>query len=76
MDGDTLNVLFVLFVYVLPIVLLLSALISALRSPRLRDVERLTWVIVIIFIPCLGPILYFVIGRLGGGPGARQTYTE
>ena len=49
-------------VYVIPLGLLLWALIAVLKYSRLRDIDRLIWVIVIIFVPCFGPILYFVIG--------------
>lgn len=41
--------------------LFLSALISCLRHQH--DKDRLTWVLVIIFVPIIGPILYFTMAR-------------
>jgi uncharacterized membrane protein YhaH (DUF805 family) len=38
-------------------------LVSALTNKRLSDVEKLVWVLVIIFIPFLGSIIYFFVGR-------------
>lgn len=39
----------------------ISALIHCLKHKH--DKDRLTWVIVIIFVPLIGGILYFTIGR-------------
>ena len=38
-------------------------LIHAITNNGLTDGEKILWVLVIIFLPCLGPILYFFIGR-------------
>ncbi|HZZ29379.1 MAG TPA: PLDc N-terminal domain-containing protein [Pirellulales bacterium] len=38
-------------------------LIDALVNPRLEGVEKLIWVLVVLFLHFLGAILYFVIGR-------------
>jgi hypothetical protein len=43
-------------------VLWIWALISALSS-NMSSTEKLVWVVVIIFVPVIGPILYLVIGR-------------
>ena len=51
--------------WILPVlifVLWLISLISALKSEFKYPVDKLVWVLVS-FIPLLGPILYFVIGR-------------
>jgi hypothetical protein len=49
-------------------------LIHAITNPGLRDVEKLLWVIVILFVHALGALLYFFIGRpkkyATGPPGA------
>jgi hypothetical protein len=42
-------------------------LIHALTNKRLRDLEKILWVIVIIFLPFLGSLIYFFIGRPRGG---------
>lgn len=39
------------------------ALVDILKSNFRRDYEKVIWVIVIIFMPFLGSILYFLIGR-------------
>jgi hypothetical protein len=38
-------------------------LIHAITNNGLRDGEKIMWVLVMIFLPCLGSILYFFIGR-------------
>jgi hypothetical protein len=38
-------------------------LIHAITNKGLRDTEKLVWVIVVLFLPLLGPILYFFIIR-------------
>jgi hypothetical protein len=42
-------------------------LIHAITNKGLRDVEKVVWVIVIIFLPFLGSLIYFFIGRPKGG---------
>lgn len=41
------------------------ALIDSLRSEFEGPNQRLVWVIVIVFVPFLGPLLYFAIGKKG-----------
>ncbi len=38
-------------------------LIHAITNKGLRDVEKVVWVIVIIFLPFLGSLIYFFVGR-------------
>ena len=38
-------------------------LIDAIRNPSLVGNQRIVWVLVIIFIPCIGPLLYYFVGR-------------
>ncbi len=42
-------------------------LIHAITNKGLRDVEKIVWVIVIIFLPFLGSLIYFFVGRPKGG---------
>lgn len=42
-------------------------LIHAIGNKGLSDGERIVWVLVIIFLPLLGSILYFFLGRPKGG---------
>ncbi len=44
-------------------------LIHAITNKGLRDTEKVIWVIVVIFLPVLGPILYFFLGRPKGAGG-------
>lgn len=41
-------------------------LIHAIGNKSLSDGERIVWVLVIIFLPLIGGILYFLIGRPKG----------
>ena len=43
--------------------LMVWAIVDLVRNPRLTDNERLLWVIVIVFVGCVGPALYLLIGR-------------
>lgn len=49
---------FSLLVAVLPII----ALINLLRNNVIENSTKLIWVIVIIFVPVIGALLYFLIG--------------
>jgi hypothetical protein len=48
------------------LVLWILALVDCIKSTSLGSTEKIVWVLVIIFVPCLGPILYFFVGRKGG----------
>ncbi len=41
-------------------------LIHAITNKGLPDVEKIVWVLVIIFLPFIGSIIYFFIGRPKG----------
>ena len=47
-----------LFVFLLPVM----ALISNLKN-RFNDNDKLIWVLIVLLLPILGSILYFIIGR-------------
>ena len=38
-------------------------LIDAIKNPNLDGTQRVIWVLVIFFLPCLGSIIYYVAGR-------------
>ena len=38
-------------------------LIHAITNKGLRDMEKIVWVLVVIFLPLIGSIIYFFIGR-------------
>ncbi len=45
------------------LILLILALISCLSADRVRNAPRAVWVLVILLIPVIGPLAYFVWGR-------------
>jgi len=54
--------LILLSIILLPVILFLIAIIDILRS-EFHDSNKVVWVLVVFFLPILGPILYFIIGR-------------
>ncbi|MFP4847169.1 PLDc N-terminal domain-containing protein [Winogradskyella sp. PE311] len=50
--------IFILFALLLPVL----ALVSILKN-KFRDNDKLIWILVVLFLPILGSILYFIIGR-------------
>ncbi|PRY31314.1 PLDc N-terminal domain-containing protein [Pseudosporangium ferrugineum] len=54
--------LFVLLAAV-QLVLLVLALIGSLSADRVRNMPRAVWVLVILVVPLLGPLAYFLWGR-------------
>lgn len=60
------------------LVLFVLALISCLSADRVRNAPRLVWVLLIVLVPLIGPLAYFVWGRplpppREGGPVRRST---
>jgi Phospholipase_D-nuclease N-terminal len=51
------------FLTAVQLVLLVLALISCLAADRVRAIPRPLWVLVILLLPLLGPIAYFLFGR-------------
>ncbi|WP_067505554.1 PLD nuclease N-terminal domain-containing protein [Actinoplanes sp. TFC3] len=51
------------FLAAVQLVLLVLALISALSADRVRTMPRALWVLVVLFIPLLGPLAYALWGR-------------
>ena len=57
--GGILITLFViLFIFLLPLLALISALMNDFNGS-----EKILWVLIILFLPFLGSVLYFLIGR-------------
>ncbi|WP_181308999.1 PLD nuclease N-terminal domain-containing protein [Rufibacter sp. XAAS-G3-1] len=55
--------LIILSILFIPAVFWIWALIDLLTSKFSNSIEKLIWLIAIIFIPVLGAILYLMIGR-------------
>ena len=47
----------------LPMLVSLWALVDAIRSDYTKDINKLTWILVIICVPFVGAVLYFVLSR-------------
>lgn len=52
----------ILLLFLIPVILWLWALIDCLKS-NFSGSNKLIWIVLIIFLPVLGPILYLLIGR-------------
>ncbi|MEV6596853.1 PLDc N-terminal domain-containing protein [Actinoplanes sp. NPDC051346] len=51
------------FLAAVQLVLLALALIGSLSADRVRAMPRVLWVLVILLVPLLGPLAYFLWGR-------------
>ena len=56
--GILLTLFIILFVILLPLLALISVLMNEFPGN-----EKIIWVLIIIFLPFLGSVLYFLIGR-------------
>jgi len=56
--GLIITLLVILFIFLIPLLALLNVLMSDLQGN-----EKIMWVLIIIFLPFLGSLLYFLIGR-------------
>jgi hypothetical protein len=59
------------FLAAVQLILLVLALISVLSAPRVRNLPRAVWVLVILLIPLFGPVAYFASGRPKAPPRER-----
>jgi hypothetical protein len=57
-SGILITILVILFIFLLPIFALISALMNNFRGN-----DKIIWILLIIFLPFLGSVLYFLIGR-------------
>lgn len=55
--------LIVFLIGIASLVLFLWALIDCIKNPNLSDTQRIIWVLVILFVGCLGPVAYLIAGR-------------
>jgi len=56
--GILLTLFIIFFIILLPILALISVLMNDFRGN-----DKIMWVLIIIFLPFLGSLLYFLIGR-------------
>jgi hypothetical protein len=67
--------LLILFVYIVPLVLWIIALVQVTGSRASGSIVAL-WIIIVTLLPVVGPILWFAIGRKTArqaGPGTPTT---
>jgi hypothetical protein len=67
--GGAFKLIFVLIsgiISILCFVFWLWMLVHAIGNKALSDGEKIVWVVVIIFLPFLGSVLYFFIGKPKG----------
>ena len=56
--GLIITLLVILFIFLFPLLALLNVLMNDFQGN-----EKIMWVLIIIFLPFLGSLLYFLIGR-------------
>ncbi len=57
------NSVFMELILILMIIVFLIAAIDILKHRFVSDIEKLIWIVVVIFVPLFGPILYLLIGK-------------
>jgi hypothetical protein len=57
-----------IFLAAVQLVLFVLALISVLSADRVRGAPRAVWVLLIVLVPLVGPIAYFLWGRSRSAP--------
>lgn len=63
MEMETSKLILVLLpIFVLQLILLITALVSLVKQEETQGPKWL-WAVIILFINIVGPILYFIIGR-------------
>lgn len=55
--------IFLLLLGLLAFVFWIWMLIDAIKNPALSSVQKIIWVLVIIFLHALGALIYFLVGR-------------
>lgn len=59
----SIQIIIFLFIIILPTLLWIFALIDILKSDFKDDVNKIIWVLIVILLPILGSILYFILGK-------------
>ncbi len=54
---------FLIPIFLIELILMVTALVHVLRNKRFRFGNRILWIIIVVFIQILGPIFYFTVGR-------------
>ena len=69
--GTNVLIFGLIFFFILPLALLATAfwiwmIISAVQNKGIDEGEKIAWVLVVIFLPFLGAVLYFFLGKSKG----------
>jgi uncharacterized RDD family membrane protein YckC len=59
--------IFGIIIAVIAAIFWLWMLIDCIQNPRLDGTMKIVWLLVIFFLNALGAIIYFFVGRAGGG---------
>ena len=54
---------FIIGIWILNLILLITALVTILRNEFSDANNKIIWILVVLFAPFLGSILFFIIGR-------------
>lgn len=54
---------FLIPLFVLQLILVVTALVMIIRQQNFRYLNRMAWIIIVIILNIFGPILYFVLER-------------
>ncbi len=54
---------FLIPIFLIELILMVTALVHVLRNKRFRFGNRILWIIIVVFVQILGPIFYFTVGR-------------
>ena len=57
------NLPLILPIFILEVILAITALVHVLRHPNYRFGNKVIWILVVLFVQIIGPIFYFVFGR-------------
>lgn len=54
---------FILPIFILELILMLTALIHLLRHPNYKFGNKILWIIIVCAFQIVGPIIYFALGK-------------
>lgn len=54
---------FIVPLFVVQLVLAITALVHVLKHPNYRFGNKIVWIIVVLLVSIIGPTIYFVFGR-------------
>ena len=61
MDPIGMPELVMISIFLIPLILCISALVSCLSANFQDSTNKIVWILVILFLPVIGSILYFII---------------